>query len=173
MDWDTRWERCRPPVRHRELKKTVFWTPVQEIPKKSGGLRLITDLWELNKSLSQTKMFKVESWKTVLHTLSSQDFTNASTLDLKDWFHHLTLHKRSRRLIRWKCGEVWLEDLGLTFGLASIPYWTTLLMKPLPSIFFSRTPGRGSSGTNALAINWEHLSVLYLNTSWPLIYHED
>lgn len=39
------------------------------------------------------------------------------------------------------------------------------------NIFFSRTPARGASGTNALAINWKNLKGLYLNPPWTLIYN--
>lgn len=117
-----------------EVKKTHFWTPVKAIPKKSGGMRLITDLRNLNKVLTPQKSFKMEDWKSVLEVLASHNYSHGATLDLKDYFHHLSLHKRSRRLVRWKCGNVGYEALGLPFGLACSPYWTARLSKPLVTV---------------------------------------
>ena len=53
------------------------------------------------------------------------------TLDLKDWFFHLGLHRQTQRSVRVKGHHQSIQMLGLPFGLQCNPFWAHRLCKPM------------------------------------------
>ena len=111
--------------------RTRFWVPIKGVPKRdSGKLRLITEFPALNQCYPCEK-YKPDSWKTVQQLVSNPNLTWGLTLDLKDFFHHLSLDSRAQRWARfWLRGRPY-QCLGLPFGLKSSPFWAHRLAKPL------------------------------------------
>ena len=102
-----------------EISRTQFWTPVFGVPKRdSDELRLITDLRSINKLL-HTPKFKQATWASLLTVLVEPKARFAVWADLKDFYHHLGLHKESSR---WTMvAQQGYEFIGLPFGLSSSP----------------------------------------------------
>jgi hypothetical protein len=124
----------------QEVQKTKCWVRTFGRPKAhSPDIRLITDLRPLNQTL-QPQKFKADHWGTVVQCLNSYpQHTWAVTLDLKDFFFHLSLHPQAQRWIRVKTHQGGIQFLGLPFGLQCSPFWAHRLAKPV--IQFLRAQG--------------------------------
>ena len=114
-----------------ETKRTRAWIPIFAIPKKdSGAIRLITDMRALN-ACHDVQKHKAESWAQVQEVLNDPRWSWAITLDLKSWFHHLAMHPKMQRWMRFRVGGQGYQILGMPFGWSMSPYWAHRLARPV------------------------------------------
>ena len=119
------------PLTGEEEQRTKSWTNVFPRPKKdSDKIRLITDMRNLNKCNDIPK-HRADTWQTVLDTLGQNQNKWGITLDLKGWFHHLKMHNKTQRWMRFKHKGQGYQILSMPFGWALSPYWANKLTKPI------------------------------------------
>ena len=108
--------------------KGEFLSQIFTRMKKNGGVRLILDLSELNKSITY-QHFKMDNIYTVMSLLSQGYFM--ASVDLRDAYYTVPIHANSRKYLRffWN-GQLW-QYKALPNGLSSAPRLFTKLLKPL------------------------------------------
>ena len=79
-----------------KTSSTKYWVPVFGEPKKDESLRLINNFKGLSKWFSNNKC-DMDNGTTLRNALRNQALRCGLTLDLKSWFHHLTVHPANRR----------------------------------------------------------------------------
>jgi len=95
-------------------------TPVLGVKKKdSGKIRLITDLRGFDAT-HQVPHFRCDTWATIQEVLRGP-----SPLDLESLFHHLGMHKKLARWMRFK------EDGDISRSLACLPNLLISGLEPL------------------------------------------
>lgn len=121
------------PLNKAEAERTQIWTPVFPRPKKnSEKVRVITDLRALN-SCHHIPKHKQETWKSVQTLLQDKKLKWGLTLDLKNFYHHLQMHPKMQRWMRFKMGTTGYQILGMPFGWALSPWWANKFIKPIRS----------------------------------------
>ena len=112
------------PCDHEEGE---FLSNIFTRPKKSGGLRVILDLSDLNKSILY-QHFKMDNIKTALALISPECYL--ASADLRDAYYTVPIHPDSRKFLRftWQ-GKLWQFKV-LPNGLSSAPRLFTKLLKP-------------------------------------------
>jgi hypothetical protein len=103
-------------------------SPLGVVPKKSGKLRLITDLRRLNESC-EPDSFKNEDIRTVKELIQPQD--HLVTIDLESGFQHVPISPGHRKFlgIQWRNSYyVWCT---LPFGLNASPYFFNKTVRPV------------------------------------------
>ncbi|KAL0148839.1 hypothetical protein M9458_055848 [Cirrhinus mrigala] len=105
------------PVPPAEMK-AGFYSPYFIVPKKSGGLRPILDLRELNWSLHRLP-FKMLTPKRILSCVRHQDWFAA--IDLKDAYFHVSILSRHRPFLRFAFEGRAYQYKVLPFGLSLSP----------------------------------------------------
>ena len=108
--------------------KGEFLSQIFTRMKKNGGVRLILDLSELNKSITY-QHFKMDNIYSVMSLLSQGYFM--ASVDLRDAYYTVPIHADSRKYLRffWN-GQLW-QYKALPNGLSSAPRLFTKLLKPL------------------------------------------
>ena len=102
-----------------------FYSRMFVVPKSSGSWRPIIDLSPLNKMITLTK-FRMETPQSVLASLSKNDWM--TSIDLKDAYFHVPIHKKSRRYLRFAWENQVLQFRALCFGLCTAPQVFTRMM---------------------------------------------
>lgn len=95
--------------------------------KPNGKYRLILNLKNLNRFIT-TKHFKLEDGRTVTKLMNQNCFM--ASLDLKDAYYLVPMHRSSQRYLRFKFGNTLFEFTCLPFGLNTAPYVFTKILKP-------------------------------------------
>ena len=114
-----------------EMERTHFWTAIFPRPKKdSNKVRIITDMRDLN-TCNQVPKHKADTWNTVLTTLGDRKNQWGLTIDLKGWFHHLRMHQKTQRWMRFQHKGTGYQIVGMPFGWALSPYWANKMTKPI------------------------------------------
>lgn len=126
-----------------------FLSNIFLIPKSNGKMRFILNLKKLNQFIS-TQHFKLEDLRTALKLVTKDCMMG--TVDLKDAYFLLPIHKESRKYLRFSFHGKMYEFQVLPFGLNTAPFVFTKLMKPVTKLL--RTAG--------------FLSTLYLD-DWYLL----
>lgn len=112
----------------RCIKKPMFVSPINVVPKKNKKYRLITNLKLLNDHIEK-KSFRNEDIRTTIELVESND--DMVSLDLKDCFYHLPVHTMFRdylgiffegKFYRWRV---------LPFGLCLSPYFCAKIIRPI------------------------------------------
>ena len=85
----------------QETERTKYWVPIFPREKANGKVRVITDLRELNRC-SQTPRHKAETWRSVLQVIADETLQWAITLDIKGYYHHLGIHPKTQRWMRFR-----------------------------------------------------------------------
>jgi hypothetical protein len=111
-----------------------FYSSILLVPKKdSGKCRLVINLKPLNQLLVR-KPFRMETSRSITQSLSQGDWT--VSLDLKDVYFHIPIHRESWKYLRFiqgGGGSVY-EFVALHFGLASAPYVFTKISFTLAQV---------------------------------------
>ena len=109
-----------------------FYSRIFLVPKKVGGFRPVFDLKSLNQHVCKEK-FKMTTPRVVSNALHKGDW--AVSIDLKDAYFHVPIHKKSRHLLRFAIAENDVlrvfEFRALPFGLTSAPRVFTKVILPL------------------------------------------
>ena len=121
-------EACKPS--HDQFLSSFFL-----IPKKGNTDRFILNLKNLNHYV-QTEHFKLEDLRSLTHLLSPDCFMR--TIDLQDAFFMISIHKTSRKYLRFCYNGITYQFTCLPFGLCTAPYVFTKIMKPPVQLLRSR-----------------------------------
>lgn len=115
------------------IEKTVheeveFISNIFTRPKKSGGIRIILNLSELNEYM-QYQHFKMDNFQTAAQLITPNCYM--ASIDLRDAYYSVPIHESSRRFLKFKWnGELWQFKV-LPNGLSTAPRLFTKLMKPV------------------------------------------
>ena len=106
-------------------------SPIFVVPKRSGGLRVILNLKQINLFIPP-QHFRMEILPAVLPKLTADDW--AVTIDLKDAYLHVPMHPESHRLLGFQyLNQTFLYQV-LPFGLKDSPWVFTRIVASLSSL---------------------------------------
>ncbi|KAJ8917897.1 hypothetical protein NQ315_002589 [Exocentrus adspersus] len=117
-------------------RKGEFLSSYFLVEKITGGYRFVLNLKSLNKFV-ETMHFKLENFKTVKDIIVQNCYM--CTLDLKDAYYLIPIHKKYRKYLRFSFEGQLFEFNVLPFGLSTAPFVFCKLIKPILS--FLRTEG--------------------------------
>ena len=95
-----------------------FYSRLFLVEKASGGWRPVIDLSHLNEFVQLTR-FKMETVASVLLSVREGDFL--ASLDLKDAYFQIPIHRSSRKLLRFTSEGTVYQFQALCFGLSTAP----------------------------------------------------
>ena len=95
-----------------------FYSRLFLVEKASGGWRPVIDLFHLNEFVQLTR-FKMETVASVLLSVREGDFL--ASLDLKDAYFQISIHRSSRKLLRFTSEGTVYQFRALCFGLSTAP----------------------------------------------------
>ena len=95
-----------------------FYSRLFLVEKASGGWRPVIDLSHLNDFVQLTS-FKMEIVASVLLSVREGDFL--ASLDLKDAYFQILIHRSSRKLLRFMSEGTVYQFQALCFGLSTAP----------------------------------------------------
>lgn len=106
------------------------------VPKPDGRNRFILNLKSLNRYI-KTVHFKLEDLRTTVKLVSKNCYL--ATLDLKDAYFLIPIHKKFRKFLRFKNPKdnSLYEFNVLPFGLNTSPYVFTKILKPVMALLRS------------------------------------
>ena len=95
-----------------------FYSCLFIVEKASGGWRPVIDLSHLNDFVQLTS-FKMETVASVLLSVREGDFL--ASLDLKDAYFQILIHRSSRKLLKFMSEGMVYQFRALCFGLSTAP----------------------------------------------------
>ena len=119
-------------VRQVTPVQSQFLSRLFTVPKKDGTARPVVNLRPLNQYM-QKQRFKMESIAMLRHLLKRGDWMGS--IDLKDAFQSVPIHKDFRKLLRFMWKERLFEFRCLPFGLSSAPRTFSKILKPVMALF--------------------------------------
>ena len=137
-----RGDACQRSLRNRPRSLPGFYSRLFLVENASGGWRPVIDLSHLNEIVQLTR-FKMETVASVLLSVREGDFL--ASLDLKDAYFQIPIHRSSRKLLRFMS-----EGDGLP--VTSPVFWTV-----------DRSPGlrQGLRGCISMGtLSWDQTSPL-------------
>ena len=112
-----------------DVRPDQFVSRIFEVPKKSGGHRLILDLSDLNHYIKKVH-FKMEGLETISSLICKNDFL--ASLDCQDAFLTIAMHPDCYKYLCFDFEGVRYCFLALVFGLTCAPrIFSKLLKVPL------------------------------------------
>ena len=108
-----------------------FYSRIFTVKKKTGGFRPVIDLSPLNKNIV-TPRFKMETAKSIRLAITRGDF--ATSIDLKDAYFHVPMHKETWKYLRFVWRGTTYEFKALPFGLSPAPFIFTKVTKPVSAL---------------------------------------
>jgi hypothetical protein len=118
----------------QQTQNTRYWIPIFGRQKKdSGKLRLITDMRDLN-ACHNIEHHRPQNWKQVVQLASEKKHQWGITLDLKGYFHHLAIHKATKRWMRFMYNNQGYQVEAMPFGWSLSPFWSNRLAKPIRAL---------------------------------------
>ena len=109
-----------------------FYSPIFLVPKKDGRFRPVFNLKPLNLHI-QKQSFKMKTQRDISSALHMGDW--AVSIDLKDAYFHVPIHRDSRHLLRFAVSVEGLirvfQFKTLPFGLSSAPRVFTRMILPI------------------------------------------
>lgn len=103
-------------------------SPIGVVPKKNAKLRLITDLRQLNEHCAKCS-FQYEDIRLLSDIIVENDYM--VTLDIKNGFHHILVHKDYRDYLGFKWRGLYFRWRVLPFGLSCSPYYFGKILRPV------------------------------------------
>ena len=113
----------------------AFYGRLFTVPKSSGGLRPVLDLSPLNKHLKVIH-FRMETPQSIRESIRQGDW--ASSIDLKDAYFHVPIHKNFRKFLRFVWNDRVYQFRALPFGLSLAPWVFTKITRELAILARSR-----------------------------------
>ena len=101
---------------------------IQCVPKKGGKLRLVLDCRPINRHINSPK-FTQEGIAAVSDLIECDD--ELVTIDLKDGFHHVGIHKHFQTYVGFKWRGEYFVWQFLPFGIACAPYFFNKVLQPV------------------------------------------
>ena len=105
-----------------------FYSHLFLVPKKDGRWRPILDLSILNLHL-HSQRFKMETAETIRQDLKHGEW--ATSIDFTEAYHHVPIHPRCRRYLRFKIDDIQYQYRCLPMGLSSSPERFTRVSAPM------------------------------------------
>ena len=105
-----------------------FYSRIFKVPKKDGSMRPVINLKPLNRFISVPK-FRMASVATVGRMIQEDDW--ATSIDLKDAFFHIPIHRRHRRFLRFIWRGNPYQFVSCPFGLSTAPSTFTRVTRPV------------------------------------------
>ena len=96
------------------------------VPKPNNGWRPIRDLNTLNRFL-KTESFKMETPETIRTSLQAGEWV--TSIDFKDAFFHIPIHRRYRKNMRFHLQGESKQFKAVPFGLSTAPLEFTIVVK--------------------------------------------
>lgn len=115
-----------------QFKSNQFLSPFFLVEKQNGKKRFILNLKRLNMYI-KADHFKMEDFRTVTKLVQRNCYM--ASVDLKDAYFLVPVHRNSRKYLRFSFENVLYEFTCLPFGLSTAPYVFTKIMKPVVSSF--------------------------------------
>lgn len=103
-------------------------SPINVVPKRNNGHRLVIDLRLLNKFCDSPR-FTNEDIRTVKQLIHKDD--HLRTIDLKDGFLHVPIDPAYRDLLGFKWKGVFYRFKKLPFGLCLSPFYFAKIIRPI------------------------------------------
>ena len=100
-------------------------SPVFTVPKRSGGMRVILNLKQINKFIPDYH-FRMETLSMILPQLKAGDW--AVSIDLQDAYLHVPIHPESQYLLGFSFRDEYFQFKVLPFGLKPSPRVFTRLV---------------------------------------------
>ena len=113
-----RGDACQRNLRNRPRSGSRLYSRLFLVEKASGGWRPVIDLSHLNEFVQLTS-FKMETVASVLLSVREGDFL--ASLDLKDAYFQIPIHRSSRKLLRFTSEGTVYQFRALCFGLSTTP----------------------------------------------------
>ncbi|KAJ8945284.1 hypothetical protein NQ317_001091 [Molorchus minor] len=114
-------------VRSR-TSKNEFISPTFLVKKPNGKMRFILNLKNLNKYVKKNH-FKMEDTRTAMSLISKGCYM--ATIDLRDAYFLISVHKESRKFLKFRVNQKLYSFTCLPFGLSSAPYVFSKVVKPV------------------------------------------
>ena len=105
-----------------------FYSRLFTVPKKDGTLRPVINLKPLNRFIT-VPSFRMASVSTVSRMIHEGDW--AISIDLKDAFFHVPIHRRHRRFLRFIWKKEAYQFVSCPFGLNTAPSTFTRVTRPV------------------------------------------
>lgn len=138
-----------------------FYSPLFLVKKKSGDLRPVLDLKNLNRSI-RVESFRMESLQSILQAINLGDWM--LSIDLQDAYLHIPIHGAFQKFLRFSVGQGHFQFRSLPFGISTAPRTFTKVL--LPAIAFLREKG--------LRVHHYLDDILLLSSSQePLVQHRE
>jgi ribonuclease HI len=115
--------------------KEGFFSSIFLVPKKTGELRPILNLRNLNQFLIK-KSFKMETLPAVIRAVQPQDWL--VSLDLKDAYFHVPIWPPHRKFLKFQVLNQVYQFKVLPFGLTASPRVFTKMVAPLMAVLRTR-----------------------------------
>ena len=112
-----------------------FYSRLFLVEKATGGWRPVIDLSPLNGFVRQTS-FKMETAASVLLSVREGDFL--ASVDLKDTYFQIPIHRSSRKLLRFTSEGTVYQFKVLCFGLSTAPQVFTRVFPAMSAWAHSR-----------------------------------
>ena len=125
-------EEVQDMLRKAAIEKVIdpgpgFYSHLFVCKKKSGKFRPVIDLKALNKFLV-IPHFKMETPQSIRQQLNPFDWV--VTIDMKDAYFHIPVHKSYRKYLRFMIQGVVYQFAAMCFGLATAPFIFTKVFRP-------------------------------------------
>lgn len=115
-------------IRRIQVQEVEYLSTIFTIPKKSGDLRPIINLKNLNRFVKY-EHFKMETFKDVKDMLMKSDYL--TSIDLKDAYFSVPIHENYHKYLCFQWEDNYYCFQCLPFGLSSAPRVFTKVMKPV------------------------------------------
>ena len=112
-----------------------FYSRLFLVEKASGGWQPVIDLSHLNEFVHHTR-FKMETVASVLLSVREGDFL--ASLDLKDVYFQIPIHRSSRKPLRFTSEGTVYQFRALCFGLSTAPQVFTRVFAAMSAWAYSQ-----------------------------------
>ena len=125
-----------------------YYSLIFLVKKKSGEMRPVTDLSNLNQYL-EIPRFKMETTRTIFQSLKIGQWV--TSIDLKDAYLHIPVHPKFRKYLRIAYQDRVYQFKALPFGQATAPYIFTRIVKSI------------AASVHSLSLDFHHYLDDWLN----------
>ena len=122
---------CRLLHRFVAVTSLGYFSQLFLVPKKTGDLRPVIDLFTLNRHMVVPN-FKMEMQGSVRSAIRNQEWT--VSIDIRDAYLHAPMHQAVRKYLRFVVNKKMYQFTCLPFGLATSPREFTKLLRPVVTL---------------------------------------